>query len=158
MGADAAAMAVQAPEVRQQGFLDRLYSHRPDALTRPNRPWFAESLAPSCSPLCCSSLATSAVQPVWWLAPTPAPVSPWKYSWNGIRSRQCGSSLKTARPPNTGRRPSASAQEDAGQAPRELGGDLATASASGPTGRALDLEVVAEVVVELLQRLRSAGS
>jgi hypothetical protein len=30
---------------------------------------------------CSSSLATSAVQPVWWLAPTPAPVSPWKYSW-----------------------------------------------------------------------------
>ena len=22
----------------------------------------------------------SAVQPVWWLAPTPRPVSPWKYS------------------------------------------------------------------------------
>ena len=25
-------------------------------------------------------LATSAVQPVWWLAPRPAPLSPWKYS------------------------------------------------------------------------------
>ena len=25
-------------------------------------------------------LATSAVHPVWWLAPRPAPVSPWKYS------------------------------------------------------------------------------
>src|SRR5439155_6319754 len=24
--------------------------------------------------------ATSAVQPVWWLAPKPAPLSPWKYS------------------------------------------------------------------------------
>jgi predicted house-cleaning noncanonical NTP pyrophosphatase (MazG superfamily) len=24
--------------------------------------------------------ATSPVQPVWWLAPTPAPLSPWKYS------------------------------------------------------------------------------
>jgi hypothetical protein len=23
---------------------------------------------------------TSAVQPVWWLAPRPRPVSPWKYS------------------------------------------------------------------------------
>src|ERR687886_2436102 len=31
---------------------------------------------------CSSSFATSAVHPVWWLAPTPAPVSPWKYSWN----------------------------------------------------------------------------
>src|SRR5581483_11184486 len=26
---------------------------------------------------CSSSLATSAVQPVWWLAPMPAPLSPW---------------------------------------------------------------------------------
>ncbi len=25
------------------------------------------------------SLATSLVQPVWWLAPSPAPLSPWKY-------------------------------------------------------------------------------
>ena len=25
-------------------------------------------------------LATSAVHPVWWLAPMPAPLSPWKYS------------------------------------------------------------------------------
>ncbi len=30
----------------------------------------------------CSSLATSPVHPVWWEAPTPRPVSPWKYSWN----------------------------------------------------------------------------
>ena len=35
---------------------------------------------PSHSPFCCRSLATSAVQPVWWLAPMPAPLSPWKYS------------------------------------------------------------------------------
>ena len=35
---------------------------------------------------------TSAVHPVWWLAPTPRPVSPWKYSWNSTRSRQWGSS------------------------------------------------------------------
>src|ERR1039457_5086284 len=30
------------------------------------------------SPLCSSSFATSQVQPVWWLAPIPAPMSPWK--------------------------------------------------------------------------------
>jgi hypothetical protein len=28
------------------------------------------------SPLCCRSLATRPVQPVWWLAPMPAPLSP----------------------------------------------------------------------------------
>src|SRR5262249_12957418 len=38
--------------------------------------------------LCCSSLATSPVQPVWWDAPTPEPSSPWKYSWKGMRSRK----------------------------------------------------------------------
>jgi hypothetical protein len=32
------------------------------------------------SPLCSSSLATSPVHPVWWLAPRPVPSSPWKYS------------------------------------------------------------------------------
>jgi len=32
------------------------------------------------SPLCWRSLATIPVQPVWWLAPMPAPLSPWKYS------------------------------------------------------------------------------
>ena len=38
--------------------------------------------------------ATSPVQPVWCDAPRPSPVSPWKYSWNGIRSRQAGSRLE----------------------------------------------------------------
>ena len=32
------------------------------------------------SPLCWRSLATRPVHPVWWLAPTPDPSSPWKYS------------------------------------------------------------------------------
>ena|SRR5258708_7269703 len=34
------------------------------------------------SPFCWRSFATSPVQPVWWLAPTPEPSSPSKYSWN----------------------------------------------------------------------------
>lgn len=29
----------------------------------------------------CNSFATRPVQPVWWEAPTPRPLSPWKYSW-----------------------------------------------------------------------------
>jgi hypothetical protein len=37
-------------------------------------------LMPVLFSLCCSNFATSAVQPVWWLAPMPAPLSPWKYS------------------------------------------------------------------------------
>ena len=35
--------------------------------------------------------ATSPVQPVWCEAPMPAPVSPWKYSWNWSRSCHSGS-------------------------------------------------------------------
>jgi hypothetical protein len=35
--------------------------------------------------------ATRAVHPVWWLAPSPAPLSPWKYSLNSRQSRQNGS-------------------------------------------------------------------
>src|SRR5262249_34941986 len=46
--------------------------------------------------LCCRSLATSPVQPVWWDAPTPEPSSPWKYSWKGMRSRKCGSPFSFA--------------------------------------------------------------
>jgi uncharacterized protein (TIGR03118 family) len=38
--------------------------------------------------------ATSPVHPVWCEAPMPAPVSPWKYSWNGISPCQAGSSWK----------------------------------------------------------------
>ena len=29
------------------------------------------------------------VQPVWWVAPRPRPVSPWKYSWNQSKSYGC---------------------------------------------------------------------
>ena len=50
----------------------------------------------------CTSVAvraTSPVQPVWWLAPIPAPLSPWKYSWNSSRSRQCGSRWNFSIPP-----------------------------------------------------------
>src|SRR5207244_3190299 len=32
------------------------------------------------SPLCCINLVTTPVHPVWLLAPTPVPESPWKYS------------------------------------------------------------------------------
>src|SRR5205085_11426362 len=38
--------------------------------------------------------ATRPVQPVWWEAPSPAPVSPWKYSWNGRRPCQAASVWK----------------------------------------------------------------
>src|SRR5437868_571493 len=40
------------------------------------------SFPPLSTPPCCwMSIATRPVQPVWWLAPSPAPLSPSKYSW-----------------------------------------------------------------------------
>src|SRR5439155_26181555 len=53
----------------------------------------------------CSSLATRPVHPVWCEAPTPRPVSPWKYSWNNRLSRNAGSSRWRVESPKTGRRP-----------------------------------------------------
>src|ERR1700733_5158581 len=39
---------------------------------------------PRNSAACCSSLATTAVHPVCWLAPSPLPLSPSKYSKNNV--------------------------------------------------------------------------
>ena len=51
------------------------------------------------------------VQPVWCDAPIPAPVSPWKYSWNQSRSCQSGSVWNFSYAPNTGRRPFSSSSQ-----------------------------------------------
>ena len=55
--------------------------------------------------------ATSAVQPVWWQASTPRPVSPWKYSWKGSRLCQSGGSGRGLASPKTGRRPCSSSRK-----------------------------------------------
>jgi hypothetical protein len=60
-----------------------VYRYVPRALLAAERAWFRPSSS--------KSRATSAVQPVWWVAPTPRPVSPWKYSWKRMSQRQCGS-------------------------------------------------------------------
>ena len=41
-------------------------------------------LAGLCPSRGCSSFAMIPVQPVWWDAPTPLPMSPSKYSWKGM--------------------------------------------------------------------------
>ena len=96
---------------------------------------------------------TSAVQPVWWLAPTPRPVSPWKYSWNSTRSRQCGivgvaRVAAVARPAPVG-----VGQEERRPAGAELVGDLVQVHHAARAGRALDLQLVAVEVVVALERL-----
>ena len=89
-----------------------------------------------------SASATVPVQPVWWLAPSPAPLSPWKYSWKSRQSRQCGSSWNFRVPPKTGRSP----PHRAGRC-RRAAGDLPRHLEQGhhPTraGRAFHAEVVA---------------
>ena len=78
-------------------------------------------------------LITSAVHPVWCEAPRPAPVSPWKYSWKGMRSCQAGSCWNSFTSPNTGRRPSASFRNSDTRRCGEVVGDLA----EGRLGRAV---------------------
>ena len=50
--------------------------------------------------------ATIPVHPVWWDAPSPAPLSPWKYSLKTRLSRQAGSRCSRSTPPKHGRSPS----------------------------------------------------
>jgi len=52
--------------------------------------------------------ATSAVHPVWWVAPRPSPVSPSKYSLNVTWLRQSGDSEASTRLPSDGKRIEAS--------------------------------------------------
>jgi len=49
-------------------------------LTNTTEPSLSSSRLESTLPKSWISLATPPVQPVWWLAPRPTPVSPWKYS------------------------------------------------------------------------------
>ena len=99
-----------------------------------------------------NSSATVPVQPVWWLAPMPAPLSPWKYSWNSSRSCQCGSVWNFSMPAEhraaAVARPSVNvARQPAG----DLRRDLEQVQLAPGAGRALDLEPVAVVAVQLEQ-------
>ena len=81
----------------------------------------------------------------------PAPLSPWKYSWNSSRSCQCGSVWNFSIPPNTGRRPSSSSVNVVARRVGDLGRDLEQVQLAARAGRALDLEPVAVVAVQLQQ-------
>ena len=81
-------------------------------------------------------------------------VSPWKYSWNSTWSRKCGSSCRRRLlAEHRAARRRSSRRKMPRQPLRELVGDLVDRVIAAGAGRALDLEVVAVVVVELLQRL-----
>jgi len=63
-------------ELNQATSLPRVGSRLANALALPESRISAPSILPKNS----ISFATRPVQPVWWLAPRPAPLSPWKYS------------------------------------------------------------------------------
>src|SRR5262249_21281495 len=68
-------------------------------------------LMASRSAVCMTRSATSAVQPVWWEAPAPRPVSPGKCSGKGSRSCQSGWVWNRPMSPKTGRRPRVSSRK-----------------------------------------------
>ena len=93
--------------------------------------------------------ATTPVQPVWCVAPSPAPLSPWKYSLNTRLSFQAGSLLEAldaaeARPPAVG-----TDEEQRDEPCAEVVGDLVERELVPAAGRVLDLEA---------RRRRSGGS
>ena len=75
--------------------------------------------------------ATSPVQPVWWLAPSPAPLSPWKYSLNVMLSRHRGSFCSLSTQPWHGRRPSGPRRNSEISRCRRSSAHAASATASG---------------------------
>ena len=98
--------------------------------------------------------ATNPVQPVWCEAPIPAPVSPWKYSWNWSRSFHSGSvwnfSIGTV-----DRSPAVGVGEPGRDQPaREVGRDVTQPKLLPGSGREFDGVVLAEPV----SQLRSAWS
>ena len=101
-----------------------------------------------------SRCATRPVQPVWCEAPIPAPVSPWKYSWNSSRSRHSGSSRSFV--VGAGHRPTAVrvGQPDGHQPAGEVLGHVAqpqaVARSRSGTRR---VNVVAQALVPAQQRL-----
>ena len=89
--------------------------------------------------------ATMPVQPVWWLAPRPAPLSPWKYSLKKMLSFQAGSVWSLSTQPWHGRRPSSPTRKsEISRAPQVLA-DLLERPLLARAGRVLERQVVAEV-------------
>ena len=68
--------------------------------------------------------AISPVHPVWWLAPQPRPVSPWKYSWNGDQVPPVRVVLEDAAVAEDGRSPFAFLRKIEGHSSADLLGDL----------------------------------
>ena len=90
---------------------------------------------------------TSAVHPVWCDAPSPAPLSPWKYSKNS-RLSHAGSFWKRAVPPKTGRWPSGPRRKIDVEPVGEVLRDLQERELRARAGRVLHGELGADVLVE----------
>ena len=85
------------------------------------------------------------VQPVWWVAPSPAPLSPWKYSLNtrlSFHARIRAGAVRPARS-TAGARPARRANSGSSRR-RRSSAISSSVSVRAAAGRVLDLEVVAE--------------
>ena len=120
---------------RWQAALASVMTRPPRSRARRRRPGDRSSGPPRHS-----RWATRPVQPVWCDAPMPAPVSPWKYSWNSSRSRHSGSSRNFAIAPATGRWPVGVRQPDRDEPGREVRGHVAQPQPPPGAGRMLDGE------------------
>ena len=95
--------------------------------------------------------ATTPVQPVWWVAPSPAPLSPWKYSLKSRLSFHAGSLCRRSTPPKHGRRPSAPPRNSETSRWRRSSAISSSVRSLPRAGRVLDLELVAEEAVVALE-------
>ena len=95
--------------------------------------------------------ATSAVHPVWCIAPRPAPLSPWKYSKNRRLSRQAGVRLQLVDSAVDRSASVGAGQPDTDQPVGQVAGDVPQTRASPGPGRVLQGEVRAEEFVVLQQ-------
>jgi hypothetical protein len=94
--------------------------------------------------------ATKAVQPVWWVAPGPASLSPRKYSKKSRLSFHAGS-LCSVFTPEDGAAPVGSREPDADQPSRKVGGNVAKRGKLSRSGRKFDPEFRADELVVLEQ-------
>ena len=143
----------------------RARARRMRATTGPD-PWVRLAYCADCGPMSRSAAptertcpcrwrirwATSPVHPVWWAAPSPAPLSPWKYSLNTRLSFQAGSRLQPLDPAEAGAPPVRPDEEDRDQPVLEILADGIEGQLVAAARRVLEGQLVAEEPVVALER------
>ena len=112
----------------------------------------------SMSPPWQSRWATIPVQPVWCEAPIPAPVSPWKYSWNQQQVVPVRVGLELLVVPEHGPAAVLVVEPDGHQPAGDVLGHVAQPDLLARAGRVLDPEVVAHERIPVPAARRWPGS